>query len=128
MNALSEQSNEALAKADSNHLHNTRHTGFALNQSKQMKNLQKDAIIDNYDTVINNYNENMNIKCSSGFYLSGASPALLSLARQTCDSSLPLVIDHVTIQCPNSRISLDTQNLQVNSTFFLDLFSHTCHK
>ena len=46
----------------------TRLTGFSLNHTKQMKNLKKDANIANFDTVINNHNENINIKCSSGFF------------------------------------------------------------
>ena len=47
--------------------HSTRHTDFALKQSKLTKNLKKDAISTNYETVINNYDENINLKCSSGF-------------------------------------------------------------
>ena len=113
------ESNEALVSVENAHEINTRHTGFALNQSKQIKNLRRDAVIENYDTVINNHDENLNAKCSSGFYLEVASPALLSLAKQTCDASL--VINDVGIKCLNSRISLDSHNLLVNSTFFFDL-------
>ena len=69
------QSDEALASVDSSLSYNTRHTGIALNQSKLLKNLQKDADINDYDTVINNFNENINVKCSSGFYVKVASPA-----------------------------------------------------
>ena len=96
--------NEALASVDNGHLSNTRHTGFALDQSKQIKNLRRDAVIENFDTVINNHNENINVKCSSGFYLEVTCPSLLSLAKQTCDASL--VINNVAIKCLNSRISL----------------------
>ena len=69
--ALVEPSNEALEYPLSA---STRHTGFSLDQSKQTKNLKKDALIVNYDTVVNNYNENVNVKCSSGFYLKVANP------------------------------------------------------
>ena len=72
---------------DNGHSNSTRHTGFSLDQSKQKKNLKKDALIDNYDTVINNYNENVNLKCSSGFYLIVANPALLFLAKKALDPS-----------------------------------------
>ena len=118
-NAL--QSDEALASVDSSLSYNTRHTGFALNQSKLLKNLQKDADINDYDTVINNFNENINVKCSSGFYVEVASPALLSLAKQTCDTSW-LTIKSVRISCFNSRVSIDDHNLLVNNTYFFDLF------
>ena len=88
-----------------------------------MKNLRQDADIPDFDTVINNYDENVNIKCSSGFFLEVARPAILSLSKQTCDTS-KLIIKNVKISCTNSRISLDNHNLQVNSTLFFNL--HDC--
>ena len=114
-----EHSDEALI-ANNQVNFNTRQTGFALNQSKQMKNLRKNAEAINYDTVINNFNENINLQCSSGFYLEVGSPALLSLAKQTCATS-QLVVTGVRIHCSNTRISLDDHNLHVNSTYFFDL-------
>ena len=119
MITVAEHSDEALS-ADNQINFDTRHTGFALNQSKQMKNLKKNVDVINYDTVINNFNENMNLQCSSGFYLEVASPALLSLAKQTCENS-QLVITGVRILCANTRINLDNHNLHVNSTYFFDL-------
>ena len=119
MITTAEHSDDARS-ADNQVNFNSRHTGFALNQSKQVKNLKKNADIINYDTVINNFNENINIQCSSGFYLNVASPALLYLAKQTCGSS-QLVITGIRIQCSNSRISLDDHNLHVNSTYFFEL-------
>ena len=106
---------------DNNPSYNTRHTGFSLDQSKQKNNLKKDALIDNYDIVINNFNENVNVKCSSGFYLKVGNPALLFLARQASDSSKPLIIDNVKIHCKNSVTTLDNHNLLVNFTYFYDL-------
>ena len=61
---------------------NTQHTGIALNQLKQMKNFKTNVDVIKYDTVMNNFNENMNLQCSSGFYLEVASPALLSFAKR----------------------------------------------
>ena len=46
--SLIEQSNEALASVDIPR-YNTRHTGFALNQSKLVKNLKKNTLIENYE-------------------------------------------------------------------------------
>ena len=85
-----------------------------------MKNLKKNVDVINYDTVINNFNENINLQCSSGFYLEVASPALLSLAKQTCENS-QLVVTGVRILCANTRINLDDHNFHVNSTYFFDL-------
>ena len=86
---ITEHTNEALASVDNHaHNHNTRHTGYSLDQSKLTKNLIKDATLNcNYDKVINNYGENLNLKSSSGFYLEVARPALLSLANQSSDES-----------------------------------------
>ena len=74
--------------------YNTRQAGFTLNQGKQFDNLKKDSNIANYDTVLNNFNENMNVKCNSGFYIQVASPALLSLAKQTSQPNR-LVINNI---------------------------------
>ena len=68
---ITEHTNEALASVDNNaHNHNTRHTGYSLDQSKLTKNLIEYATLNcNYDKVIKNYGENLNLKSSSGFYL-----------------------------------------------------------
>ena len=78
----SEVNNEALTSVN-NVSSSIRHTDFAMKQLKLTKNLKKDAIIINYDTIVNNYEENVNLKCSSGFYLQVANPALLALAKQS---------------------------------------------
>ena len=49
-----------------------------------------------------------------------ASPAILDLARQTCEDK-SFIISNIIIRCSNSRISLDENNLHVNSTYFFDL-------
>ena len=117
----SDTTNDALISVD-NESHTTINIGFALRQSKlTTKKLKKDAIIDNYDTDINNYEENINLKCSSGFYLKAANPALLSLAKQSCDVSSPLAIKYVFLHCTNTRISLDSHNLLVNYTYFFEI-------
>ena len=115
-----QQTDVTLAGVD-NLTYNTRQAGFALNRSKQLENLTKDTDIANYDTVINNFNENVDVKCNSGFYIQVASPALHSLAKQTCDPQ-SLVINNIRIKCSNSRISLDNHNFLVNTTYFFDLY------
>ena len=65
---VTKHTNEALKSVDKAQC-TTRHTGFTLDQSKLTKNLIKDAKLNDYDEVINNYGDNVNLKCSSGFYL-----------------------------------------------------------
>ena len=120
MLSATEQTDVTLPSVDNNLIYSTRQAGFALNRTKQLDNLTKDTDIMNYDMVANNFNENVNVKCNSGFYIQVASPALHSLAKQTCDPQ-SLVINNIKIKCSNSRISLDNHNLMVNSTYFFDL-------
>ena len=68
----------------------TRRATFALNKKKLTKNLKKDATINPYDIVRNNFDENLNIKCSSGFFLDVICPGFLSLAMQSSNASNPL--------------------------------------
>ena len=117
--------NDTLTCVDNPSYFDTRHAAFALNHAKQLKNLRKDAVIEDFDIVINNHEENVNIKCSSGFYLEVASPGLLSLANQTAGSSI--VIQNLKIKCCNSKNSLDTANLLINSTYFFDLADNSGH-
>ena len=97
----------------------TRRATFALNKKKLTKNLKKDALIHVYETVINNFDENVNIKCSSGFFLEVINPSFLELAIQTSIPSNPLVIDGMTIVCTNERTSLDNLDLKLNTTYWL---------
>ena len=115
-----EVNNDALTSVN-NASPSIRHTEFAMKQSKLTKNLKKDATIINYDTLVNNYEENVNLKCSSGFYLQVANPALLALAKQSSNSSSPLAIKDLLIHCTNSRISLDSHDLLVNHTYFFEV-------
>ena len=124
MISRTEQSDQAPNRVNNRVEPVTRHTGFSLNQSKQVKNLVNDATISDYDILINNFDENVNIKCSSGFFIRVGSPAILDLARQTCENK-SLNICNIKIRCSNSRISLDENNLHVNSTYFFDLTDFT---
>ena len=105
--------NDALLRADHT---SSRSAGFALNRVKQTKNLIKDTNVQDYDMVRNNHDENVNVKCSSGFYLEVAHPALLHLAKLSLDQVI--IINNVKILCTNTRVSLDENNLLVNSTYF----------
>ena len=111
--------NDALLRADHT---SSRSAGFALNRVKQTKNLIKDTNVQDYDMVRNNHDENVNVKCSSGFYLEVAHPALLHLAKLSLDQVI--IINNVKILCTNTRVSLDDNNLLVNSTYFFNLLEN----
>ena len=115
-------SNDAPAGVNANY--DTRLAGFSLNHTKQIRNMKRDASIANFDTVINNHDENINIKCSSGFFLEVANPAMLDLAKQTYDNH-QLKFGDVFVKCSNTRLSLDNHNLLVNNTLFFDLCNIT---
>ena len=100
----------------------TRRAGFALNKKKLTKNLKKDALINTFEAIFNNYDENVSIKCSSGFFLEVITPGFLELAIQAGDPKKPLVIDDIILNCTNERASLDSCNLQLNTTFFFTLY------
>ena len=99
----------------------TRRATFALNKKKLTKNLKKDALINTFDTVYNNFDENVNIKCSSGFFLEVIGPGFLQLAKQASDASKPLIVDDIAINCTNERASLDNCDLLLNIIYFFNL-------
>ena len=99
----------------------TKRASFALNKKKQIKNLKKDAIIATFDTVVNNYNQNINIKCSSGFFLEVASPCLHDLAKQSIGISNSISISDLLIHCSDAGVSLDKLDLLLNRIYFFNL-------
>jgi hypothetical protein len=42
---------------------------FSLNQSKQVTKIREDAKLNDYEVTVNNGDQNVTIKCSSGFYI-----------------------------------------------------------
>ena len=94
---------------------------FALNKKKQLKNLKKDAQISTFHAIANNFNENVNIKCSSGFFLQVASPGFHDLASQSSDNSDQLAINDMLIHCSESRVSLDKLDLLLNRLYTFNI-------
>ena len=70
----------------------TRRATFALNKKKLTNTWVKDAHLESFEVAINNFDQNVNVKCSSGFFLTVANPVCLDLARQCSDSSKPFII------------------------------------
>ena len=60
----------------------TRSTNYALNSKSLFSNLVRDANL-NYDILceINNQGQNVNVKCSSGFYAAVSKPVLCSISN-----------------------------------------------
>ena len=71
-----------------------RKTTFTLDRSKQVKRLNKDTVIDNFEITINANNENVNIQCNAGFYAIVAKPVMEDLAF-----GLSQTIEDITIKC-----------------------------
>ena len=101
-------------------VYRTRRAGYTLNQKKLVKNLKKDAIINTFDTVFNNHNENVSIKCNSGFFLEVIGPCFHDLAKKSAGT---ITINNFRIICTNDKISLDQLNLNVNSLYRFDILS-----
>jgi len=72
----------------------TRRNTFTLDRSKQIKRLNKDTIINDFEITINPSNENVNIQCNAGFYAKVAKPALEDLAFGPSPT-----IEDITIKC-----------------------------
>ena len=59
------------------HTTTTRSTSYALNTQSLFSNLVRDASLqDDIQCEVNCHGENVNVKCSSGFYAAVAKPAL----------------------------------------------------
>ena len=64
--------------------HNSVHpeqASYHLNQSKQAAKVAKDASRDDMEITVNNNDTNVNVKCSSGFFIVVAQPCLSSLSQ-----------------------------------------------
>ena len=54
--------NDTLSGVDNPSNLDTRHAAFALNHTKQLINLRKDTVIEDFDIVIDNHEENQMLK------------------------------------------------------------------
>ena len=103
----------------------TKRAAFALNKKKLTKNLKKDAQIAMFDTTVNNYDENISIKCSSGFFLEVASPGFHDLAMQSSGHTNALTVNDIKIHCSDSKASLDESDLLLNRSYSFILCERT---
>ena len=76
-----------------------RSANYSLNKKKQMNEIQKDANLKDFDVSVNNADQNVTIKCSSGFYTQVALPSFATLAKSTVftKSKIAISVDEVSI-------------------------------
>ena len=87
-----------------------RNTGYMLDRDRQIKKLHKDTVGADFAIEVNNKNENVTIRCNTGFYSTVAVPTIQSLAR-----SEDLVLGGVAVRCQDIIGNLDTtQALQTS--------------
>ena len=87
-----------------------RNTGYMLDRDKQIKRLHKDTEGADFSIEVNNKNENVTIRCNTGFYSTVAVPTIQNLARSDV-----LVFGGVAVRCQHIIGNLDnTQALQTS--------------
>ena len=75
-----------------------RTASFSLNQSKQVTKIREDAKLNDYEVTVNNGDQNVTIKCSSGFYIQVAK-ASFALDRSSTLSTgkIGISVDEIII-------------------------------
>ena len=77
----------------------TRIANYSLNQTKQRDRIREDASLVDYDVKINNNDQNVTIKCSSGFYIQVARASFVTLEKKSVIShdNVAVLVDEVTV-------------------------------
>ena len=60
-----------------------RSANYVLNKDKQTSKIVNDSTIKDFNVTINNNDTNVNIKCSTGFYIQVARPCFATLEHET---------------------------------------------
>ena len=89
---------------------------FELNQAKQTAGIYRDAQIQDFKIVHKDNDKNINIECSSGFYVQVAKPTLCSLSQDYIQPVLGL-----SISCDNITKNVDALGHEVNLTLFFKI-------
>ena len=93
-----------------------RQASFALNPDLQTNKLVSDATIVDCEFSSNNSNQNVNVKCSVGFYKAVAMPAFATLSPGFTQQSGTSVIT-----CSNIQPSLDSNGIEFNRIFWFSV-------
>ena len=70
----------------------SRSASYSLNQEKQTRKIIEDASLNDYEVTVNNADQNVTIKCSSGFYIQVAKASFVTLEKPTVLSSTNVTI------------------------------------
>ena len=101
---------------------NSRSTSYALNKENLVSNLVKDASLD--QDILCEFNcggQNVNVKCSSGFYAAVAKPTLSSISDGHC-----LTVQGIVASVTSSGNDMtDTNGLSVNTLLKISLRTAT---
>ena len=70
----------------------SRSASYSLNQEKQTRKIIEDASLNDYEVTVNNADQNVTIKCSSGFYIQVAKASFVTLEKPTVLSATNVTI------------------------------------
>ena len=85
---------------------------YILNKTKQLNNLARDSSKADFEIEIT-HETNVNVHCSSGFYLSVARPAFSSISNE-----FRTIVAGISIKCTETRSEKDRHGSGVNSVFW----------
>jgi hypothetical protein len=76
-----------------------RKASYSLNQAKQMSKIRDDAALDDFQVTVNNNDQNVTIKCSSGFYIQVAKASFVTMKKHSVFSAadVAITVDEVTV-------------------------------
>ena len=114
MGSSKDHDSSEIAVTQTEQIQTSKQASFTMNHDKQAKTIKKNALLDSaFSVEINNYDQNVNILCNSGFFAKIVLPAMTSLANQCSDDDL--TINQVSIKCTSNRSGLDHNNINYNS-------------
>ena len=81
---------------------------YSLNKDKQITKIVKDAEKQDYEINVNNNEENVTIKCSTGFYIQVAKPSFVTLENGSVLSNSNIVVMLTDVTKTNDLNGLET--------------------
>ena len=90
---------------------NFRSANYALNQDKQANKIREDASLNDYEVTVNNNDQNVTIKCSSGFYIQVAKASFMTLDKCSVLSTAKVAITVDEIAVTKDKSGLEATRL-----------------
>ena len=88
-----------------------RTASYSLNQSKQIDKIRGDAALNDYEVTVNNNDQNVTIKCSSGFYIQVAKASFVSIKKCSTFSTDKIGITADEVIITNDQVGLEATKL-----------------